>query len=146
MTDRTHIIATGGDDPTHETARAAIVGGDHLFATRSVGILVAPYPHAMRYWPSQSVIVTDDPTTGAAPEVPEGMDSTLNISEKEALALYHALADHFGHSVHDVRALRRDMDAQGKRLDKTTDALIAIATRDPAPVPAPVVNVAPPAS
>ena len=41
----------------------------------------------------------------------------LYLSTEAARALYEALADHFGHSGHDTRALRRDYDAERKRVD-----------------------------
>jgi len=42
----------------------------------------------------------------------------LWIDEDEARALYEALADHFGHSGNDTRALRRDYDAERSRVDR----------------------------
>jgi len=40
------------------------------------------------------------------------------LDEDEARALYEALADHFGHSGNDTRALRRDYDAERSRVDR----------------------------
>lgn len=42
----------------------------------------------------------------------------LRLSNEMALALYVALADHFGHSGNDTRALRRDYEAERARVDK----------------------------
>jgi hypothetical protein len=41
----------------------------------------------------------------------------LHLPEDVARAIYEALADHFGHSGHDTRALRRDYEAERKRVD-----------------------------
>ena len=49
----------------------------------------------------------------------EAPDSAgLRLPEVLARALYEALADHFGHSGHDTRALRKDYDAERARVDK----------------------------
>lgn len=42
----------------------------------------------------------------------------LRIPEREARALYESLAEHFGHTGNDVRALRRDYEAERGRVDK----------------------------
>ena len=44
-------------------------------------------------------------------------DGWLRLPEDDARAIYEALADHFGHSGNDTRALRRDYDAERKRVD-----------------------------
>lgn len=44
-------------------------------------------------------------------------DSGLLLREDIARAVYEALADHFGHSGHDTRALRRDYEDERKRVD-----------------------------
>jgi len=41
----------------------------------------------------------------------------LPLTEDVARAIYEALGDHFGHSGHDTRALRKDYDAERKRVD-----------------------------
>jgi hypothetical protein len=48
----------------------------------------------------------------------------LRLPENDARALYEALADHFGHSGNDTRALRRDYDAERKRVDLLIDKLV----------------------
>lgn len=53
-------------------------------------------------------------------EEPHGREieaQPLWLDEDEARALYEALADHFGHSGNDTRALRRDYDAERARVD-----------------------------
>lgn len=45
-------------------------------------------------------------------------DCWLRLTEDDARAVYEALADHFGHSAHDTRALRRDYEAERKRVDR----------------------------
>jgi hypothetical protein len=42
----------------------------------------------------------------------------LHIREDDARAIYEALAEHFGHNGHDVRALRKDYDAERSRVDR----------------------------
>ena len=42
----------------------------------------------------------------------------LALDNETARALYEALADHFGQSGHDTRALRRDYDDERKRVDR----------------------------
>lgn len=41
-----------------------------------------------------------------------------------ARAMYEALADHFGHSGNDTRALRKDYDAERQRVDRLIGNLI----------------------
>lgn len=48
----------------------------------------------------------------------------LRLPEDDFRALYEALADHFGHSGNDTRALRRDYDAERGRVDKLIGHLI----------------------
>lgn len=63
--------------------------------------------------------ITDAPAAYSEPD-PE---SFLNIQEDDARALYEALADYFGHAGHDIRALRKDYDAERKRVDRLIDHL-----------------------
>lgn len=51
-------------------------------------------------------------------------DAWLSLPSDVARALYEALADHFGHSGHDTRALRKDYDAERGRVDRLLDALV----------------------
>lgn len=55
----------------------------------------------------------------------ENDDARLRINTEAARALYEALADHFGHGGHDARALRRDYEAERKRVDRFIDHLAA---------------------
>lgn len=48
----------------------------------------------------------------------------LVLDSEAARALYEALADHFGHSGHDIRALRKDYDAERARVDKFIQAVL----------------------
>lgn len=48
----------------------------------------------------------------------------LRLPEDDLRAIYEALADHFGHAGHDVRALRKDYDAERARVDKLIGNLI----------------------
>ncbi len=60
----------------------------------------------------------DEPTRDLAP--------TLQIGDSEARALLEALARHYG-GADDVRALRRDYDAERKRVDTLSASLIGVA-------------------
>ena len=71
-------------------------------------------------WGEPSVTVYDI-SEGPAPE---SDDSWLRLREDDARALYDALADHFGHSGNDTRALRKDYDAERARVDKLLGNLI----------------------
>lgn len=67
--------------------------------------------------------------TGCQPYDPEGAqhgpEGWLTLDEDDARAIYEALADWFGHSGHDTRSLRKDYDAERRRVDN----LIAHLTR-----------------
>lgn len=58
-----------------------------------------------------------------AQEAPGGPD-LLHVEEPIARALYDALAEHYGHAA-PGRHLRLDYDAERRRVDKLTDAIIA---------------------
>lgn len=65
-------------------------------------------------WTLGEVRVLEEATYDRPEDDPE---SYLHIQEDDARALYEALADHFGHAGHDIRALRKDYDAERKRVD-----------------------------
>jgi hypothetical protein len=54
---------------------------------------------------------------------PDGAD-WLQLPDDVAHAFYEALAEHFGHGGHDTRALRRDYDAERRRVDLLIDKLV----------------------
>ena len=54
----------------------------------------------------------------------EAPGTWLPLREDQARALYEALAEYFGHSGHDTRALRRDYDAERDRVDRLIAAVI----------------------
>jgi hypothetical protein len=72
--------------------------------------------HTLSWGPSVSLQVREG--TGVEPE------GGLQLSTDVARAVYEALADHFGHSGHDTRALRRDYEAERGRVDKMLAHLI----------------------
>jgi hypothetical protein len=93
------------------------------FDPRSFGLRVAiqrQHPDGVREtlsWKPVAVVTTTGPT--------EPLDEAwLQLPEDDLRALYEALADHFGHSGHDVRALRRDYDAERGRVDKLIENLV----------------------
>jgi hypothetical protein len=69
-------------------------------------------------WPILSVKVVGE----SAGEVND--DDWLRLQDDDARAIYEALADYFGHSGHDTRALRRDYDSERARVDKLISHLI----------------------
>lgn len=48
----------------------------------------------------------------------------LYLDEEAARAIYEALADHFGHTGHDMRTLRRDFEHERGRVDKVLGMLV----------------------
>lgn len=77
----------------------------------------------MLHWPPLTVSTVTEAEANIEPD-----DSVwLRLPEADARALYDALADHFGHSGHDTRALRRDYDAERARVDR----LIGAVTKEP---------------
>lgn len=67
--------------------------------------------------------------SGQLPKIGEGRVGYIDIPEEAARALYEALAERFGGTGHDTRALRRDYDDERKRVDKLTDAVIQLAAQ-----------------
>lgn len=67
-------------------------------------------------WVAGEVKVLD--REGSASDPAERWDSWLRIPEEDARALYEALGEHFGHAGHDIRALRKDYDAERGRVDR----------------------------
>lgn len=57
---------------------------------------------------------------------PRDLAPTLQIGDSEAHALLEALTRHYG-GADDTRALRRDYDAERKRVDTLTSSLIGVA-------------------
>ena len=92
------------------TARAAIEAD---WMRDGVKIAARLNPQQIIRWGEVSVSTAhpDDPAA-AMPE-----DAWLHLPNDVARALYEALADHYGHSGHDTRALRKDYDAERARVD-----------------------------
>lgn len=86
---------------------------------RGVQIALSPRPGTIALWQPMTYR-TGDPSVMAA-RVP---DDTLFLPEDEARALYEALAEYFGGTVVDARALRKDYDAERLRVDGMIRALI----------------------
>jgi hypothetical protein len=77
----------------------------------------------------RSVLVWEQPSRRALVEgeylqTPEVGSEWLRLDEDEARAIYEALADYFGHAGHDTRALRKDYDAERRRVDHLIEAVI----------------------
>lgn len=112
--------------------RARVESNDLGF-TRQLDLRVAihdPERRSIYLWPETGPVEWHDPGNGATvPEYPEGTTPYLPMSEAAARALYEALAERFGGTGHDTRALRRDYDDERKRVDKLTDAVIQLAAQ-----------------
>lgn len=87
--------------------------------------------HEVYQWPADQVFRSFNRREPAAEP---GDGDWLRLREDDARALYEALADHFGHAGHDARALRRDYEAERKRVDLLIDRLTTTAA--PAASPA----------
>lgn len=70
-------------------------------------------------WPQSITVRQTAPPTSAAE------DEYLRIDEDAARAMYEALADYFGGAGNDTRALRKDYDAERKRVDAFISHLTA---------------------
>lgn len=79
--------------------------------------VVAQWPPIMQAWRT-----IEEPST-----TPQDED-WLRLDEDDARAIYEALADYFGHSGHDTRALRRDYDDERRRVDRLIGAVTGRAT------------------
>lgn len=75
-------------------------------------------------WGSTLTLAHAEPLEGSR-EMSDG-DEWLHLPLDLARALYEGLADHFGHSGNDTRALRRDYDAERARVDKMLAALVEV--------------------
>ena len=75
---------------------------------------VSPYVRHRIQWQPLAVRVAEVD----GPIRDDGEADWLRLDEDIARAIYEALADHFGHSGHDTRALRKDYEAERGRVDK----------------------------
>ena len=75
-----------------------------------VRVIVSPREGQVIRWGEPIVSKLD-------PDVLAPDDAWLRLDEDMARAIYETLADHFGHSGHDTRALRKDYDAERVRVD-----------------------------
>ena len=88
----------------------AIVQDD--WERNGVKILVRPSEDKVLHWETPSVVTIDDRERGILP--PE--DALLRLPDEIARALYEALSRHYGGGG-DMTSLRRDYDAERKRVD-----------------------------
>jgi hypothetical protein len=99
------------------TAQAHI---EHDWMRDGVKIAARLSPQQIIRWGDLTVSVVNPEDPAAA--MPD--DAWLRLPDDVARALYEALADHYGHSGHDTRALRKDYEAERARVDKLIDATI----------------------
>lgn len=102
----------------------AHVQGDWERARVQIAVRLDDYrainPRYLKFAEPEIITIPSD-----APQAVITDDWRLSIPEEAARAIYEALADHFGHSGHDTRTLRRDYEAERKRVDN----LIGFLTR-----------------
>ena len=79
-----------------------------------VRIFVRANNLALSFPPTDQVLVSDDTESSTQVE-------PLRLREDEARAVYEALAAYYGGLGADMTALRRDYDAERKRVDKFID-------------------------
>lgn len=60
------------------------------------------------------------------PPIQQIIPPTIRFGDREARAILEALSNHYG-GAEDTRALRRDYDAERKRVDNLTESLASIA-------------------
>lgn len=89
-------------------------------ARGGVRIIVSPEPGVLLLW-EPATYKREDPQTAAMTEPHEAW---LPLREDVARAVYEALAEYYGHDVVNARQLRRDYEAERKRVDKLIDATI----------------------
>ncbi|MCW2915521.1 MAG: hypothetical protein JWN52_3589 [Actinomycetia bacterium] len=102
--------------------------------------MIRAYLREDRLGLSMAISFVMEPTDGTSParilrfgqgweDLPPDMamvEPTLTLHDGEARALLDALANHYG-GAEDTRALRRDYDAERRRVDDLTASLAAIA-------------------
>lgn len=97
-------------DPARHGVRIAL--GETIDETRS----------RILRWTGHAENIERDPGT----TLPD--DAFLALDDEVARALHEALADYYGGTGHDTRALRADYDAERKRVDKLIEHLIGRGT------------------
>ena len=82
------------------------------FDPRRFGIRIAVRPRKgyLIHWETPTAVEVDESL--ALPD-----EAWLRLDEDIARAMYEALAEYFGHAGHDIRTLRKDYEAERKRVD-----------------------------
>lgn len=105
-------------------------------ARMSIGLAVVQQPDGMSPTKILRIVEAgDNPvyTWEDLPDIPVDVAPTIRLGDSEARAILEALARHYG-GADDTRALRRDYDAERKRVDRLTDSLSMIAHNLAGPV------------
>lgn len=101
----------------------------------SVMVSIVMHPPEGSFDTRPRILRLGDAFTTAWDEIPADgtvTEPTMRIDHQSARALLDALARHYD-GAEDTRALRRDYDAERKRNDKLTDAIIGLANELAAP-------------
>jgi hypothetical protein len=85
---------------------------------RGANIVISPAEDRVLVWHPLEIRETSDQYREAA------RDEELFLPDDSARALYEALADFYGHAGHDIRSLRKDYDAERRRVDQFIGHLI----------------------
>jgi hypothetical protein len=142
LAEHVHRVPRGAADHRDDGMGAAVSSrarvsedGPSMFERNAVGIVLIRHDGT----PGEAIVQWTGPVPGERmiqrefgerpPEQEYPDPNVLILRRDDALALYHALADHFGHTGNDARALRRDYDAERARVDR----LIAVVTDERRP-------------
>lgn len=109
-----------------ETAARASVRED--FTRNGVSIALASTSRTIYDFTGVTQRALTDDEVYAEP----GRGERLVLTDDVARALYEALAVHYGHTGHDMRALRKDYEHERGRVDRLTDALLEAVSAAPA--------------
>jgi hypothetical protein len=97
------------------TARAYV---ERDILGRGVSLSLSPDENQLVLWQPLTITTLEPGVAGPA-------DGRLYLPDDSARAIYEALADYFGHAGHDVRSLRKDYDAERRRVDQFIGHLLA---------------------
>lgn len=86
---------------------------DHLHFGVRLAVQIGDGDHFTHFVRWDGNMVAERIADASAPD-----GAFLALDEDMARAIYDALGDYFGHSGHDTRALRKDYDAERKRVDR----------------------------
>lgn len=114
-------------------SRAYVTNGHDYFVRNALGVVVvkdadSPVARLRRFDQPNSPQACTEPLAegqfGLRPSYEEQAATTLVLSVDDARAIYEALGEHFGHAGASAAALRKDYDAERRRVDTLTAAVL----------------------